>query len=167
MNISLIVAAAENNVIGKDNDLPWKLPDDMKFFKKTTTGHHILMGRKNLESFGRLLPNRTNIILTRDKKFDFEGAKVFHNIEEAINFAQENMEDELMVIGGGEIYKQTISKANKIYLTRVHTTIEGDVYFPEIDTKTWEMTEEYFHPKDEKHKFDFTFQTFERRRLIS
>jgi dihydrofolate reductase len=167
MNISLIVAVSENNVIGKDNDLPWKLPDDMKFFKETTTGHHILMGRKNLESLGRLLPNRTNIILTRDNAFNFKGAKVFHDIEEAIKFANENKEDELMVIRGGEIYKQTISKANKIYLTRVHTSIEGDVYFPEIDKEIWKMSEEYFHPKDERHEFSFTFQTFERRNSIS
>lgn len=167
MNISLIVAVSENNVIGKDNDLPWKLPDDMKFFKETTTGHCILMGRKNLESFGRLLPNRTNIILTRDKAFGFEGAKIYHDIEEAIKFAQENKEDELMVIGGGEIYKQTISKADKIYLTRVHTSIEGDVYFPEINEVLWKRTEERFHPKDERHDFGFTFQTFERRSSIS
>jgi len=162
MKISLIAAAAENNVIGKDNDLPWKLPDDMKFFKETTTGHHILMGRKNLESFGRLLPNRINLILTRDKSFEFKGAKIFHDLDKAIAFAANSGEDELMVIGGGEIYKQALPQADKIYLTRIHSEIDGDVFFPKIDADKWEMTEEYFHPSDDKHKYGFTFQTFER-----
>lgn len=162
MKISLIAAAAENNVIGKDNDLPWKLPDDMKFFKEITTGHHILMGRKNLESFGRLLPNRINLILTRDEEYEFKGAHIFHDLDKAIAFAKENDEDELMIIGGGEIYRQSMAKADTIYLTRVHSEIEGDVYFPKIDAASWKMTEEYFHPSDEKHEYAFTFQTYER-----
>ena len=162
MKVSLIAAAAENNVIGKNNDLPWKLPDDMKFFKETTTGHHILMGRKNLESFGRLLPNRVNLILTRDVDYEFKGAHIFHDLDKAIAFAKENDEEELMIIGGGEIYKQSMEKADKIYLTRVHSEIEGDVLFPKIDPNTWKMTEEYFHPSDDRHEFSFTFQTFEK-----
>ena len=165
MKISLIAAAAENNVIGRNNDLPWKLPDDMKFFVKTTKGHHILMGRKNLESFGKLLPNRTNIILTRDENFEFEGAEIFNELDAAINLAKSNGEDELMVIGGGEIYKQCLPFADKIYLTRIHAEIEGDVFFPELDEKYWELKSSLAHEKDEKHKYAFTFKEYERIRL--
>lgn len=161
MKISLIVAAAENNIIGKDNDLPWKLPDDMKFFVRTTKGHHILTGRKNLESFGKLLPNRTNIVLTRDKSYRFEGAEIFNDLKKAIEFAKNNGEEELMIIGGGEIYKQTLPFANRVYLTRVHTEIEGDTIFPTLGKEWKEISSEY-HPKDEKHKFDFTFKIFEK-----
>lgn len=163
MKISLIVAASENNVIGINNDLPWRLPDDMKFFVQTTKGHHILTGRKNLESFGKLLPNRTNIVLTNKKDYTFEGAEIFHDIEEAVDFARSRGEEELMVIGGGEIYKQFMGQANKIYLTRVHTNIEGDTVFPEIDENEWQVVKEVHHPKDDRHKYDFTFMTFERK----
>lgn len=166
MKISLIVAASENNVIGKDNDLPWKLPNDMKFFVRTTKGHHILMGRKNLESFGKLLPNRTNILLTRDQGYEFEGAEIFFDLERAIDFARSNGENELMIIGGGEIYRQSLPFADHIYLTRVHAEIEGDVYFPELDPSIWELTSEERHEKDEKHNFSFTFQQFERINIV-
>lgn len=162
MLISLIVAASENNVIGRNNDLPWKLPDDMRFFVKTTKGHHILMGRKNLESFGKLLPNRTNLLLTRDRNYEFEGAVIFHDLNEAIEFSKDKGEDELMVIGGGEIYKQCLPIADRIYLTRIHSTIEGDTFFPELNEKEWELKEEVFHPKDEKHNYSFTFNTYEK-----
>ena len=163
MRISLIVAASENHVIGRDNDLPWHLPDDMKFFVKTTKGHHILMGRKNLESFGKLLPKRTNILLTRDRSYTFEGAKIFYELAEAIQFARDNGEEELMVIGGGEIYRQCMALASTIYLTRVHTQIEGDVYFPELNAEEWVLQEENFHQQDERHAYAFTFQRFERK----
>lgn len=163
MKVSLIVAAAENNVIGRENDLPWKLPDDMRFFVRTTKGHHILMGRKNLQSFGKLLPNRVNILLTRDKNFHFEGAVIFHELNEAIKYAREAGEEELMVIGGGEIYRQCLPIADQVYLTRVHAQIEGDTYFPELLEKEWELKSEDYHPKDEKHNYAFTFQTFLRK----
>ena len=162
MIVSLIVAASENNVIGKNNDLPWRLPDDMKFFVRTTKGHHILTGRKNLQSFGKLLPNRTNIVLTRDKNFEFEGAIIFHELEQAIAYAEKNGESELMIIGGGEIYRQALPQADRIYLTRVHTEIEGDVFFPELNEDEWKLVSEDFHPKDEKHSYSFTFRTYER-----
>lgn len=162
MKISLIAAATENNVIGRDNDLPWSLPDDMKFFVQTTKGHHILTGRKNLESFGKLLPNRTNIVLTRDKNYTFEGAVIFHQLEKAIEFAKENGEEELMIIGGGEIYKQSLPYANRIYLTRIHTEIEGDTYFPEINEEEWDLISTTFHDKDERHDYAFTFEVYER-----
>jgi dihydrofolate reductase len=163
MKISLIVAASENNVIGRNNDLPWKLPDDMKFFVRTTKGHHILMGRKNLESFGKLLPKRTNIVLTRDKNYEFEGAEIFHDLEAAIQFAKERGEEELMIIGGGEIYKQALPFTDRIYLTRIHTEIEGDTYFPDFDQSDWKVVSKEYHPKDEKHNYDFTFYTFEKK----
>lgn len=165
MKISIIVAASENNVIGRDNDLPWKLPDDMKFFVRTTKGHHILTGRKNLESFGKLLPNRTNIVLTRDKNYQFEGAHIFTNLDKAIEYAKNNGEEELMIIGGGEIYKQTLPFTDKVYLTRVHTEIEGDTYFPELNPSEWRLKSEKFHPEDEKHNYSFTFKVYERIRI--
>lgn len=162
MLISIIVAASENNVIGRNNDLPWKLPDDMKFFVKTTKGHHILMGRKNLESFGKLLPNRTNILLTRDRNYTFDGAKIFYDLKEAIDFAANNGEDELMIIGGGEIYKQCLPFTDRIYLTRIHTEIEGDTFFPVLKENEWKLKSEEFHDKDEKHNYAFSFQLFEK-----
>lgn len=163
MKISLIAAATENNVIGKDNDLPWKLPDDMRFFVRTTKGHHILMGRQNFEATNKLLPNRTNIIITRQADYSFEGAVVFHSIEEGIRFAEEKGETELMIIGGGEIFKQTLSIADRIYLTRIHAEIEGDTYFPEIDMKNWKIVSEEEHPIDERHLYSFTFYTLDRK----
>lgn len=165
MKISLIVAASENNVIGRDNDLPWKLPDDMKHFVRTTKGHCILMGRKNLESFGRLLPKRTNILLTRDQKYKFEGAEIFYDLQKAITFAKDSGEEELMVIGGGEIYRQCMPFADRIYLTRIHAKVDGDVYFPDLDPSFWELKSEEFHKQDEKHNYSFTFQTFERTEI--
>lgn len=162
MKISLIAAATENNVIGRDNDLPWKLPDDMKFFVRTTRGHHILTGRKNLESSG-VLPKRTNMVLTNKEDYEFEGAEVFHSIEDAIQFAKERGEEELMVIGGGVIYQQFMDIADRIYLTRIHTEIEGDTFFPEIDESKWKVVNKEYHPKDERHPYDFTFYTYERK----
>lgn len=162
MKISIIVAASENHVIGIDNDLPWHLPNDMKFFVKTTTGHHILGGRKNFESFGRALPKRTNLILSKNENFRFEGATVFQDIAQAIEFAKNNGEEELMVIGGGEIYKQILPQTDRIYLTRVHTEIPGHTYF-EIDESEWNLIEKAYHPKDERHAFDFTIMILERK----
>lgn len=162
MKISIIVAASENHVIGIDNDLPWHLPDDMKFFVKTTKGHHILGGRKNFESFGKALPNRINLIVTRNPDYKFDGAKIFQSIEEAVQFAKDNGENELMVIGGGEIYRQLLPQVDRIYLTRVHANIDGHVYFPEIEETNWKLKSEILHEKDEKHKFSFTFQEWEK-----
>jgi len=164
MKISLIAAASENNVIGKNNDLPWKLPDDMKFFVETTKGHHILSGRKNLESFGKLLPNRVNMILTRNKDYQFKGALVFHELQDAIEYAEKKGESEFMIIGGGEIYKQALPYATCIYLTRVHAEIQGDTYFPKLDKNEWELVSEKYHPKDERHEYGFSFRRFERRK---
>ncbi|AXG73327.1 dihydrofolate reductase [Flavobacterium arcticum] len=161
MTITLIAAAAENNALGKDNQMVWHLPDDFKRFKKLTTGHCIIMGRKTLESMNGALPNRTNIVITRQKDYTYEGCTIVHSLDEALSACPQD--EEVFVIGGGEIYKQAIDKADKVELTRVHTTVEADAYFPEIDTDKWELINEEYHPKDEKHKVDFTFRTFKKQ----
>lgn len=163
MIVSLIAAADLNNVIGADNDLPWKLPKDMKFFMNTTMGHHIVMGRKNFESlpFGPL-KNRTNIIITRNKDYKVENTEVVHSLEDAIAIGKENEEEELFIIGGGEIYKQAMSTADKIYLTRIYHRFEGDTFFPEIDETQWEKTHSELHLPDEKNIYSFEFLTYEK-----
>lgn len=163
--ITLIAAAAENNALGKNNEMIWHLPDDFKRFKKLTSGHFIIMGRKTYESLDGPLPNRTHIIITRQEnyaeKVDANCCIVVDNIEDAI--AKSASEDETFVIGGGEIYKLALPLADKIELTRVHGTFEADAYFPEIDENKWNLVSEDYHPKDEKHNFDFTYQTFMKR----
>jgi len=157
----MIAAAAEDNALGKDNDLLWHLPDDFKRFKKLTSGHKIIMGRKTFESFPKPLPNRVHIIITRDKnyKIKFDDCIVVHSLEEALNLV-ENRETSF-IIGGGEVYYQGEPFANKIELTRVHATFQyADTFFPEIDEKKWKLVAEEYHPKDEKHKFDFTYLTY-------
>lgn len=158
----LIAAVAENNALGKNNDLLWHLPNDFKRFKEVTSGHHIIMGRKTFESFPKPLPNRTHVIITRQKEFLHEGCIVVQNIEKAIEACPKN--EAVYIIGGGEIYAQSIHLADQLDITRVHHSFDADVYFPEIDSEIWELTSETFHPKDEKHLFDFTFQTFVRRK---
>lgn len=156
--ITLIAAAAENNALGKNNDLIWHLPDDFKRFKAITSGHYIIMGRKTFESFPKPLPNRTHVIITRQKNYNPENCFVVNSLEKAIEICPKD--EDVFVIGGGEIYQQSIVIADKIELTRVHSTFEADTFFPEIDTTIWELVQEEFHPKDEKHLFDFTFQTY-------
>ena len=156
--ITLIAAAAENNALGKNNDLIWHLPDDFKRFKSITSGHYIIMGRKTFESFPKPLPNRTHVIITRQKNYNPENCIVVNSLEKAIAACPKD--EDVFVIGGGEIYKQSIAIADKIELTRVHSTFEADTFFPEIDTTIWDLVQEEFHPKDEKHNFDFSFQTY-------
>lgn len=163
MTITLIAAAAENNALGKDNDLVWHLPDDFKRFKKLTSGHCIIMGRKTLESMDGPLPNRTNIVITRQEGYTFKGCTIVHSFEEALKACLQD--EEIFIIGGGEIYKQAIEKADKIELTRIHTTVEADAYFPKIDKSKWQLVNEEYHSKDEKHTFDFTYQTFRKVNL--
>lgn len=159
MTITLIAAAAENNALGKDNDLVWHLPDDFKRFKAITSGHFIVMGRKTFESFPKPLPNRTHVIITRQKNYQVPaGCLVVSSIEEALEICPQN--EEVFIIGGGEIYKQSIALANKIELTRVHTEVEADTFFPEFDLANWKLLQEEYHPKDEKHKYDFTYLTY-------
>lgn len=161
MTLTLIAAAAENNALGKDNQLVWHLPDDFKRFKKLTSGHYIIMGRKTLESMNGPLPNRTNIVITRQEDYTYPGCTVVNSLEEALSACPQH--EEVFVIGGGEIYKQSIEKADKIELTRVHTTVEADAFFPEINTEEWSLTERVLHDKDEKHKFEFVFETWMRK----
>lgn len=160
--LTLIAAASENNALGKDNDLVWHLPDDFKRFKALTSGHYIIMGRKTFESFPKPLPNRTHVIITRQSDYEVpEGCIVVNSLSKAIEVCPEN--EEVFIIGGGQIYKQSIEIADKIELTRVHTTVEADAFFPEIDEDIWEVIQSEYHPKDEKHKYDFTYLTFVKR----
>lgn len=160
--IILIAAVAENNSLGKNNDLLWHLPNDFKRFKEITSGHHIVMGRKTFESFPKPLPNRTHVIITRQKNYIYEGCIVVQDLEKAIAVCPKN--ETIFVIGGGEIYTQSIHLADQLDITRVHHSFEADVYFPEIDFKIWELTSEIFNSKDEKHLYDYTFQTYVRKK---
>jgi len=159
--ITLIAAVAENNALGKDNQLLWHLPDDFKRFKNITSGHYIIMGRKTFESFPKPLPNRTHVIITRQKDYNPEGCIVVNSLEEAIEFCPK--QEDIFIIGGGEIYKQSIEIADKIDITRVHHCFEADTFFPEINLEKWQLVFKEFHSKDERHDFDFTFQTFVRK----
>ena len=160
--LTLIAAASENNALGKDNDLVWHLPDDFKRFKALTSGHYIIMGRKTFESFPKPLPNRTHVIITRQSDYEVpEGCIVVHSLTKAIEICPKG--EEIFIIGGGQIYKQSIEIADKIELTRVHTTVEADAFFPEIDEDIWEVIQSEYHPKDEKHEYDFTYLTFVKR----
>lgn len=162
MNVSIIVASSLNHVIGKDNQLLWHLPNDMKFFKQTTWAMPLVMGRKTFESIGsKPLPGRVNIILTHQKKYK-ANAVVVHNINDVFFVTKEHDYKEIFVIGGSEIYNQFLDKASKIYLTKVHTTIEGDAYF-DFDKSGWKLSFSENHLKDEKHAFDYTFETWIRK----
>ena len=163
MIISTIVASARNNVIGKDNDIPWYLPADLKYFKKQTLGHHILMGRKCFESIGKPLPKRTNIILTRNPYFIASNCLVVHTLEEAIDIASANDEEELFIIGGGQVYEMTMHLWDRIYMTDVDLYVEGDVYFPAIDIRDWELKSQEDCAPDEKNEYAYSFKIYERR----
>ena len=156
--ITIIAAAGSNNELGKDNDLVWHLPKDFKRFKKLTTGHHIIMGRKTFQSFPKTLPNRVHIVITRNTDYHPEGAIIVHSMTEALELAKND--PQIFIIGGGEIYKLGMKIADKIELTRVNSSFEADTFFPEIPSDDWKLISEEFHLKDEKHKFDFSYQTF-------
>lgn len=158
MIVTMVAAAAENNALGKDNELVWHLPDDFKRFKAITSHHHIIMGRKTLESFPKLLPNRKHIVITRQQDYEKKDVKVVHSLEEALKFCMQ--EDEVFIIGGGEIYEQALPYANKIELTRVHESFEADAFFPKIDEAKWKLLKSEYHPKDERHNYDFTYLTY-------
>lgn len=168
MMLSIIVAVSENNVIGKDNRLIWRLPADMKFFKEKTTGHVIITGRKNYESIPekfRPLPDRKNIVITRQKNYQAPGAIVVSSIENALKYVSENhANEEVFIIGGAEIYRQTISACKRIYLTRIHHSFEGDAFFPSIPENKWELTQSEEFPSDEKNIYNFTIQTWEKKK---
>lgn len=161
-NLTLIAAAAENDTIGKDNQLIWHLSDDLKRFKNLTSNHCIIMGRKTFESFGKPLPNRTHIVITRQQNYQVPtGVIVVHNMEDALDAAKNDLQP--FIIGGGEIYQQAMPYADKIELTRVHERFDGDAFFPKIDPSVWTETENISHQKDEHHKYSFSFITYQRR----
>ncbi len=163
MVISLIVAASTNNAIGKNNQLLWHLPKDLKFFKNTTWAMPVVMGRKTFESLGnKPLNGRLNIVITRQKNWSAAGVVVVTSLEDAVFVAQAHDYKELFVAGGGEVYAQAMAKADKVYLTRVHTIIEGDTFFPEIDSKQWNLKSNTDILADDKHAYSFSFQIWER-----
>ncbi|MEQ1553340.1 MAG: dihydrofolate reductase [Ferruginibacter sp.] len=165
--VSIIVATSLNNAIGKANAMLWHLPEDFKFFKNTTWGMPIIMGRKTFESIGKALPGRTNIIITSSKNWQINDTIAVANINEAIKTAEATNAKEIFITGGGEIYIQAMPKANKIYRTLVHTNIDGDTFFPKIDETVWVKTFEKNVAADEKNVFDMSFQTWERIGVVN
>jgi dihydrofolate reductase len=163
MRISLVVAASDNNVIGKDNKLLWHLPNDMKYFKNVTWAMPVVMGRKTFESLGKPLNGRYNIVITRKKDYKPEGVVVVHDLQAAFMAALAADTKELFVLGGGEIYKQAIGVASRIHLTRVHATLEGDTHFPVLDS-SWKLNYRVDFPQDEKHTYPFSIEVWESNR---
>ena len=166
MKVSIIAAMGTNYAIGKDNDLVWDLPDDMKFFKEKTKGHVVIMGRKNYESIPakwRPLPNRTNIILTTQQSLSYDGAIVMSELTEALEFAENQGEEEAFIIGGGQIYKMGIPLADRMYLTEINADFDADVFFPDFKKEDWIEVERKSHPKDEKHAYSFEFVVYDRK----
>lgn len=162
MKISCIVAIAKNNVIGKNNTMPWHIPADLKYFKKVTSGHCIILGRKNFESIGKALPNRTNIVVTRQKDFFHSSVISTSSIENALKIALELGEEEVFIVGGAQIYIQTISFWDKLYLTEIQHEFEGDTFFPEIDYSDWRLIREIRKEKSEDNLYELVFKVFEK-----
>lgn len=159
--ISLIVAASTNNAIGKNNRLLWHLPNDLRFFKNTTWGMPVVMGRKTFEAVNKPLPGRFNIVITRQPGWHVAGVIVAADLDDALQKAAETNCKEIFIIGGGEIYKQSLERADKIYMTRVHADLDGDTFFPAIDATKWQLTFNQDHEADEKHLYPYSFQTWE------
>jgi dihydrofolate reductase len=167
MIVSAIAAVSENGTIGRDGDLPWHLPDDLKFFQRTTRGHHVITGRKNYESIPekyRPLKDRVNLVVTRDSRYQAHGAVVVHSLEEALHCAKEHGEVEAFIIGGGQIYREAMEKQliDRLYITRVHAHVEGDTRFPIIDPAAWTEILREEHPEDERHAHAFSIVLLER-----
>lgn len=160
--VTIVVAMGKNREIGKENQLLWHLPKDLKHFKDITSGHPVIMGRKTYESIGKPLPNRTNIVISRKNDWFEEGVLIVGSIKEALKFAQK-IDENVFIIGGGNIYEQTMDFTNRLEVTLVDAELDADTYFPEIDPRIWQKIEEDCHPKDEKNQYDFCFQTFERK----
>jgi dihydrofolate reductase len=163
MIISLLVAMDEMRGIGIDGRLPWHLPADLKLFKKLTMGHHLIMGRKTYESIDHLLPGRIMIVVTRNSEFKSEGCLVVHSLESAINFAENEDEEEVFIIGGEEIFDQALTLADRIYMTLVHIHLPADVFFPVYEDDDWEEISTEFHPADENNPYPFTFKILFRK----
>ncbi|MFS0863277.1 dihydrofolate reductase [Fredinandcohnia sp. 179-A 10B2 NHS] len=159
--ISLLLAMDKNQLIGKDNDLPWRLPADLAYFKRVTMGHPIIMGRKTYDSIGRPLPGRENIIVTRDRNYQVEGCKVVHSIDEIVQLGSETKE-ELFVIGGSEIFKEILPYADRLYITEIDEVFEGDTYFPAFKKNEWNLISSEKGIKDEKNPYEYTFLVYEK-----
>lgn len=161
--ITIIAAIANNNALGKDNDLIWHLPADLKRFKKVTSGHHIIMGRNTYESIGKPLPNRTTVIITRNKEYVAEGCIVVNSLEEAIEVSKND--EHIFIIGGAQIYKEAMAKnlADQLDITEVHHSFEADVYFPEIDSTIWEETMRAHFKPDEKNAYEYSFVSYKKK----
>ncbi|GAA6134705.1 type 3 dihydrofolate reductase [Oceaniserpentilla sp. 4NH20-0058] len=166
MKIALIAAYAKNMVVGIDNQLPWHLPEDLKYFKACTTGKAIIMGRKTYESIGRPLPNRTNIVISSNPEFSVEGVKVVTSLEAAIEVAQAvneiNGVDEIMIIGGATIYELCLPIADRLYLTQVHANVNGDAYFPEVDFSNWREVQRADYMASEENPYDYSFVVYDK-----
>lgn len=165
MTISFVVAASTNNAIGKNNQLMWNLPNDMKFFKNVTWAMPVLMGRKTFESLGKPLQGRLNIVITRQTGWQPDGTVVVHSLQDAIKAAKTADYREAFIIGGGEIFKESMPVADKIYLTRVDAELEGDAFFPVIDSTKWQLSSEQSFPADAKHAYAYHFQLWERNKV--
>ena len=161
--LSHIVAASENNIIGVNNGLPWKLSNDFKYFKNKTWAMPVIMGRNTFESMEKDLPGRINIVVTTRTDWHPKGAFICHTVDDAISKAKESEAKEIFIIGGGEIFKETINMVDRIYLTRVHTTVEGDTSYPEIDKSLWKLVSAEDHPADNKNNYPYTFEVWERK----
>ncbi|HSF80881.1 MAG TPA: dihydrofolate reductase [Anaerolineales bacterium] len=157
MIISLIVAMDESGGIGYKSRLPWRLASDLKRFKQITMGHHIVMGRKTFESIGKALPGREMIIISRNKAYKANSCMVVHSLMEALNTAEHSGEQEVFIIGGGEVFQQALHRADRIYLTLVHTNVPADVFFPQYDPALWEITESRYYEADPENQYPHTF----------
>ena len=161
--IKIIMAAkASNNIIGKNNNLAWHLPADLRFFKQTTRGHTLIMGRKTFESLDNPLPERDSWIITRNKDYHKEGITVFHSLESAVQAGEDKGLESIFILGGGEIYRQSMDIADKMIITEVHHEFEGDTYFPKIDLNIWKEVSREEHKADEKNKYEYAFVKYER-----
>lgn len=160
MKISVIAAMSQNRVIGRDGSLPWHLPTDLARFKSITTGHTVIMGRKTFESVGKPLPNRRTIIITRNNDYQCADVFIAHSLDEALDHAAH--EDEIFILGGETVYRIALPRADRLYLTIIHATIEGDTYFPTLDFDDWKLVEDERHEIDERHAYAFSFRRYER-----
>ncbi len=166
MIVSLIAACSENFAIGKNNDLPWRLPDDMKYFMRTTKGHHVIMGRKNYESLHekfKPLPNRTNIVVTRNTSYRAPGCLVVNSLDRGLQISKDNGEPEVFIIGGSEIYKLALPYADRLYLTEIHAIVEADTFFPHFDKHEWNEVTRRQHAADSQHVYAFDFVIYEKK----
>ena len=161
-SLSIAVATGENKEIGKNNQLLWHMPADLKFFKQTTSGHTVIMGRKTFDSVGKPLPNRRNIVITRDTDLRIAGTEVVNSLDEALSITQ-NEEKPVFIIGGAEIYRQALPKTDLLYLTTIHNQFDADTFFPEFDRNEWEVLSSEPHQADEKNKYDYTFEVLKRK----